>query len=95
VVPVIVRIMGEGQLDVATADLDALNILDGELKSAIESGNEEVFRQALHALLDSVREVGRTLPADSLGPSELVLPPSDAAMDEVRAMLGDEGLIPD
>ena len=27
----IVRIMGEGQLDVAEGDLDALNALDGEL----------------------------------------------------------------
>ena len=47
------------------------------------------------ALLDSVRQVGKALPAESLEPSDLVLPPVDAEMEEVRAMLGDEGLIPD
>jgi hypothetical protein len=92
---VIVRIMGEGQLDVAEGDLSALNTLDSELESAIESGDEAVFRTALHALLEKVRTVGKVLPAEDLAPSELILPPADATMDEVSAMLGDAGLIPD
>jgi hypothetical protein len=91
----IVRIMGEGQLDVAPDDLASLNTLDDELEAAIESGDETTFRTALHGLLDNVRKVGKALPEDSLEPSELILPPADAAMDEVRKMLGDEGLIPD
>lgn len=91
----IVRIMGEGQLDVGSDDLDALNKLDGELESAIEAGDEARFRSALHALLDNVRQVGKPLADDSLEPSELILPPADSDMEEVRAMLGDEGLIPD
>jgi hypothetical protein len=92
---VIVRIMGEGQVDVADGDLTALNKLDGELEAAIESGDEEKFRGALHALLEQVRTVGKVLPAEEIAPSDLILPPADATMDEVRAMLGDEGLIPD
>jgi hypothetical protein len=92
---VIVRIMGEGQLDVAEGDLSALNTLDGELETAIESGDEEKFRGALHALLERVRDVGKVLPPENLESSELILPPADATMNEVRAMLGDEGLIPD
>ena len=91
----IVRIMGEGQLDVQEGDLSGLNNLDSELETAIDSGDEEKFRSALHALLEQVRTVGKTLPAEELAPSELILPPADATMDEVRAMLGDEGLIPD
>ncbi|TDD64129.1 hypothetical protein E1293_41895 [Actinomadura darangshiensis] len=91
----IVRLMGEGQLDVADGELSSLNTLDSELESAIESGDETAFRAALRALLDNVRKVGKPLPADSLEPSELILPPADAHIDEVRAMLGDEGLIPD
>ncbi|GLZ03452.1 hypothetical protein Acsp03_09190 [Actinomadura sp. NBRC 104412] len=91
----IVRIMGEGQLEVAPDDLASLNTLDEELEAAIESGDEATFRTALHGLLDNVRKVGKALPEDSLEPSELILPPADAAMDEVRKMLGDEGLIPD
>lgn len=91
----IVRIMGEGQLDVDNSDLSALNALDEQLESAIEAGDEEKFRTALHALLENVRKAGRPLPAESLAPSELILPPPDSAMEEVRAMLGEEGLIPE
>ncbi|WP_433325646.1 PspA-associated protein PspAA [Spirillospora sp. CA-294931] len=91
----IVRIMGEGQLRVADADLGELNKLDDVLEAAIESGDEASFRTALHLLLDSVRGVGEVLSEDSLEPSDLILPPADAEMDEVKAMLGDEGLIPD
>lgn len=87
--------MGEGQLDIASEDLSALNRLDDELEIAIESGDETKFRAALHTLLHNVRKVGKPLPEDSLAPSELILPPADSAMEEVRAMLGDEGLIPD
>jgi hypothetical protein len=91
---VIVRIMGEGQVEIAPDDIDVLNALDSELEAAIDSGDEAVFRAKLHALLDKVRHVGKALPADSLEPSELILPPADASMDEVRDMLGDSGLIP-
>lgn len=91
----IVRIMGEGQLEVGDDDLSTLNALDRDLEAAIESGDETKFRKALHALLDNVRSVGKPLPPDSLESSSLILPPADSDMHEVRAMLGDEGLIPD
>ncbi|MFG1999852.1 hypothetical protein ACGFNU_11965 [Spirillospora sp. NPDC048911] len=91
----IVRIMGEGQVDVAPGDLAGLNELDERVEQAIESGDETAFRTALHALLEEARKIGKPLPDDDLEPSELILPPSDATMDEVKAMLGDEGLIPD
>ncbi|MEY9213103.1 hypothetical protein NI17_002415 [Thermobifida halotolerans] len=91
----IVRIMGEGQLDLSEADLDVLNSFDRKLEEAIETGDEAVFRVALHDLLAKVREDGSPLPDDSLQPSQYILPPPDASMDEVRAMLGDEGLIPE
>ncbi|TQS30862.1 PspA-associated protein PspAA [Microbispora sp. KK1-11] len=90
----IVRIMGEGQVEIGAADIDVLNELDSELEAAIESGDETDFRTKLHALLDKVRHVGKALPDDSLEPSELILPPADASIEEVREMLGDTGLIP-
>ncbi|GII76033.1 hypothetical protein Sru01_10150 [Sphaerisporangium rufum] len=90
----IVRIMGEGQVEIAEGDIDVLNVLDGELEAAIEAGDEPHFRTKLHALLDKVRQIGKPLPDDALEPSELILPPADASIDEVRGMLGDQGLIP-
>ncbi|GII60028.1 hypothetical protein Skr01_01130 [Sphaerisporangium krabiense] len=90
----IVRIMGEGQVQIAEGDIDVLNALDTELEAAIETDDESEFRSKLHALLDKVRQLGKPLPDDALEPSELILPPSDASIDEVRGMLGDSGLIP-
>ncbi|MCW2879254.1 MAG: hypothetical protein JWQ95_3354 [Sphaerisporangium sp.] len=90
----IVRIMGEGQCEIAEGDIDVLNTLDSELEAAIETDDEARFRSKLHALLDKVRQIGKPLPDDALEPSELILPPADASIDEVRGMLGDSGLIP-
>ncbi|WP_159941089.1 MULTISPECIES: hypothetical protein [unclassified Nocardiopsis] len=90
----IVRIMGEGQLDLTDADLDLLNSFDSALESAIEAGDEAAFRQALHDLLQKVREDGTPLPPDALEPSQFILPHADASMEEVRQMLQDDGLIP-
>lgn len=90
----IARIMGEGQVRLADADLAELNELDDKLLAAVESGDEDAFRQTLGALLDSVRRLGEPLPDDALEPSELILPTADATLDEVRAMLHDDGLIP-
>jgi hypothetical protein len=91
---VIVRILGEGQLEVAEEELDRLNELDDRLQQAVESGDEEGFRAALTALVDGVRAVGSPLPVDSLSDSDFILPPADGTLDEVRALLNDDGLIP-
>lgn len=90
----IVRIMGEGQLSLADGHLPRLNELDNELLAAIDKGDESGFHTTLGVLLDAVRELGEPLPDDSLAPSELILPAREASLEEVRAMLSDDGLIP-
>ena len=90
----IVRILGEGQLDVPDGELDGLNTLDDALQAAVDGGDEARFADSLTALLTRVREVGKPLPVDEIVPSDLVLPSSDASLAEVRELLGDEGLIP-
>jgi len=92
---VIVRIMGEGQLRLDAGSLDDLNRLDDELGVAIDSGDDERFRAALLALLDAVRAAGTPVPDEELVDSDLVLPYAEAHVDEVRAMLTDDGLIPE
>jgi len=91
---VIVRISGEGQFSVDDAATADLNRLDSELEAAVDRNDEAAFTAALHGLLDQVRAQGSALPADTLEPSDLILPPQDASMNEVREMLTDEGLIP-
>jgi hypothetical protein len=91
----IVRILSEGQFDVDTSHLDALNKLDDAVEHAIDSGDEAAFSGALASLLDAVRSWGTSLPDEQLVDSDLILPPADASADEVKQLLGDEGLIPD
>ncbi|MEU2020931.1 hypothetical protein ABZ565_01940 [Streptomyces sp. NPDC016469] len=90
----IVRIMGEGQAVLADSHLVELDKLDDALLAEMERGDGPGFRTTLHALLARVRELGTPLPDDSLEPSELILPSPDATLEEVRAMLTDDGLIP-
>lgn len=90
----IVRIMGEGQLDLSEADLELLNSFDSTLEAAIESGDETRFRRALRDLLEKVREDGKPLDPDLLAPSQFILPHAEASMEEVEEMLQDDGLIP-
>jgi len=91
---VIVRILEEGQWEVADDRLADLNRLDDEVEAAVEAGDEEVFARSMAALLDAVRSAGTPLPVDALKDSDLILPPADATLEEVRDLLTDEGLIP-
>jgi hypothetical protein len=90
----IIRILGEGQYDVADHALDRLNELDVALETAVEAGDEQVFVSTLVALLDGVRSAGVAHPVESLDESDLILPPADATIDQVREMLNEAGLIP-
>jgi hypothetical protein len=90
----IVRILGEGQLEVGDSATGELNALDAALEKAVNEGDELAFQPALAALLDRVRALGTPLSADALGPSDLILPPADADLAEVRTMLTEDGHIP-
>jgi hypothetical protein len=90
---VIVRILGEGQYDVDDAALDRLNELDTAVEAAVEAGDEEALGTALTALHEAVRS-GAAHDPESLDESDLILPPAGATLDEVRELLGDDGLIP-
>ncbi|WP_067438261.1 PspA-associated protein PspAA [Nocardioides jensenii] len=90
----IVRILGEGQYDVADGAVDRLNTLDAQVESAVEADDTDAFTAALGELLDVVRSVGVPHDAEAIDVSDVVLPPSDATLDEVRELLSDDGLIP-
>ena len=90
----IVRILGEGQYDVPDGELERLNALDAAIEAAVEAGDESAFESALTALHDGVRAAGTAHDPDSLDESDVILPPVGASIDDVRGLLGDEGLIP-
>ena len=89
----IIRILGEGQYEVADSALHELEALDDALLASCERGEQSAFEDALASLLDRVRSVGTEVADDYLGPSALVLPGSGATLDEVRELLTEEGLI--
>ncbi|MGH3366167.1 MAG: PspA-associated protein PspAA [Nocardioidaceae bacterium] len=90
----IVRILGEGQFDVPDTALDELNELDEALVTAVESGDTDAFAGALGELLVGVRAAAAPHALDALDRSDLILPGPDSSLSEVRALLGDDGLIP-
>jgi len=90
----IIRILGEGQLRVDDSAAKELNVLDAALEKAVNAGDEQAERTALTALLDRVRSLGTPLAEDAIEPSDLILPYADAGLEDVRAMMAGEGLIP-
>jgi hypothetical protein len=87
--------MGEGQWQLEQDVLARLNELDVEAGEAIDRGDEEALAFALERMAMLVREQGEPLPAEDLHPSDVVVPPADLSLDEVRELLSEDGLIPD
>ena len=90
----IIRILNEGQYEVADSDLVELNKFDDALEVALEEGNEVQLGATLRALLDQVRTLGTEVPDADLEDSDLILPAADSSMAELREALGADGLLP-
>jgi PspA-Associated protein len=91
----IVRLMGEGQYELAN-DLQAqLNAIDEQAGAAAESGDEAELHQRLGELAGLVRSRGQRLADEDIRASDLIVPPSDLSLDEARQLFKDGGLIPD
>ena len=92
----IVRILTEGQWELGDEAVRRLSPLDDEVEKAVRTGDQTELAEALHALLEQVRSSGRPVPDDQLLDSDLILPSTDATVEEVRELLSgsEEGLIP-
>jgi hypothetical protein len=91
----IVRILGVGQFRVPDAAADTLNAIDERLEAAVEAGDPAAFATELSALVAAVRSHGTAVPDAELVGSDAVVPDPDTTLDEARALLSEEGLIPD
>ena len=89
----IVRILGEGQVQVGDDAAAKLTALDAELDAAVETGDDKAFQAALGAAVRLVRESGTSVPDDTFVTADYILPFSDATVEEVRKLLAD-GMIP-
>ena len=92
----IVRILNEGQWQLADGALSDLNRLDDAIEEAVRTDDEAELASALQALLAEVRAKGSQVPDEEIADSDLILPGADSTLDDIRELLSTstEGLIP-
>ena len=90
----IVRISTEGQYELGSSDVEALNELDNQAVAACDQNDEQQFRNSFERLLEFVRSNGRPVDDDRLEASDVILPPPDTSLEEAKAEFTGEGLIP-
>jgi PspA-Associated protein len=91
---VIIRVLHEGQYELEGGALDRVNALDEQIFKAVTDRDAGRYSQLFNQALSLIREQGRPLADDDLRPSELVLPASDATLEEVYNLFQQEGLLP-
>ena len=95
----IIRIMGLGQWSLEPEQLMGLNEFDEAVEQAVADGDQDALRVALQRMVLEVSSTGSAVPDDVIVESDLVLPDSDATIDEVKALLDSTqefyGLVPD
>lgn len=90
----IVRILTDGQYRVDDEHAAHLNAIDERLGAAVDRGDHSAYHEDLARLVHLVRIHGTRLEPGELVGSDAVLPPPDASLDEVRALIGADGLVP-
>ncbi len=90
----IVRIQTEGQWELSQAQSGELDKIDNELVDVVGKQDTTKFQRLMEQLHDYVRKNGRQLPPEEIKESDLILPPVDATMDEVKELFAGEGMIP-
>ena len=91
----IVRILGEGQYDVADDAAGPAQRARRRGRGRRRGGDTGRVRgRARRAARRRPRRRAAAHDAEALDESDLILPPADASIDEVRELLDDDGLIP-
>lgn len=91
----IVRLMEDGQYELASEQLSRLDELDAETVVALDAGDAQRVSAALRQMWSLVQASGTRIPDSELVPSDAVIPPVDLSLEEARRMLGEEGFVPD
>lgn len=90
----IVRIMGEGQFSLGSAELDRLNELDNQVVAAVARSDGDGFTKGFQAMISLVKSQGKPVGASELVSSDIVLPDPDLSLEEARGLFTGEGLVP-
>jgi hypothetical protein len=90
---VIIRILGDGQYELDGSHTEAFDALDEALVRHVNAGDDAAYHDDLGALIELVQTRGRALPDDAFAPSDLVLPDPAMSVEEVQALLEEEGQV--
>jgi hypothetical protein len=88
----IVRIQG-GQYRLDATTQGELEAIDAQLAAAVGHGDDAAAHTLLGQAIALVQDRGAALDATDLSPSDLILPPADASLDETGTLLRAEGLL--
>jgi hypothetical protein len=87
---VIIRILGDGQFEIADSHKEKLDELDATIDKALTAGDDVAFQAALGALDAEIRRVGAPVDASTILPSDLIVPHEGATLSEISELLGSE-----
>jgi hypothetical protein len=87
----IIRILADGQYDLADSHSEAFDVLDDALVRHVEAGDDAAYHDDLAALINLVKTKGTEIPPDEFSPSDLVLPDPSMTVEEVQTLLAEEG----
>jgi len=90
---VIVRISGTGQFELDDSGVRELDRLDTALTEALQSNQQEKFREVLAQTIAFVRDHGASVADERVVGSEVIIPPEDVTMEEAQQFFTDEGLM--
>ena len=83
----IVRIQGSGQYRLDDAAQSELASIDARLVATLKRGAADEAHALLGQAVSLVQTRGAALPNDALSPSDLILPPADASLEEISTLL--------
>lgn len=83
----IIRIMGHGQIELADDFAADLTNIDRTLIDAVKADDAKGFKEALARLHEIIGQHGKTLPADYLGTSGMIVPEPGTTLNEAHRML--------
>ena len=83
----IVRVQGSGQYRLDGAAQGELTSIDARLVAAIERGAADEAHALLGQAISLVQTRGMALADDDLSPSDLILPPADASLEDITAVV--------
>jgi hypothetical protein len=83
----IVRVQGSGQYRLDGGAQGELVSIDARLVAALERGAADEAHTLLGQAVGLVQTRGVALSNDDLSPSDLILPPADASLEEIAAVI--------